>query len=397
MAEFLELIETLDAEAASIEHLFGGEGARMRLRNDKAHLDKVNRLAEVIIAAQRGSARAEYVLKETMTTSDFSNLFGDIIQRQLLGQYREAPATYRNYARISTDIPDFRTVKRLAVDGAQGVLGSVPELTEYPESHLTDAAYTYAVQKFGRRLSFSLEAIINDDLGGLGNIGERFARAARRSEEKFATQLFVDANGPHASFYTSGNKNIVNTANGASSNNPALSIQALQDAFIVLSKMVDADGEPIFVDVVDLVVPPALETVAQNILHATELLVGGFGQTGGGGVAAQQLQVANWMKNRTRLNVNYYVPNVASSTNGNSSWFLFASSDSGRPAIEVGFLRGYGEPQMFRRIADQVPIAGGAAGLESFDTDTIDYKIRHIFGGVRLDPRASVASNGSGS
>ena len=49
---------------------------------------------------------------------------------------------------------------------------------------------------------------------------------------------------------------------------------------------------------------------------------------------------------------------------------------------------------------DAIRIGGG--GLVdpmqgSFDDDSIDYKIRHCYGGIIIDPLASVASNGSGS
>jgi hypothetical protein len=32
-----------------------------------------------------------------------------------------------------------------------------------------------------------------------------------------------------------------------------------------------------------------------------------------------------------------------------------------------------------------------------FDTDTVEYKVRHVMGGTLMDPKAAVASNGSGS
>lgn len=399
--EFLPLVETLRAQEASLDRLYGGEGRRVRINESAPYLRKLKSFTDLMREAYEGSARAQYVFKEALTTSDFPNLYGDVIQRQLLGTYAEIQPTYQNYVRVVENIPDFRTVKRIALNGSEAVLSAVPELSEYPIASLADAVYSYAVSKFGRRLDFSWESIVNDDLGAFSNppIGDRLARAARRSEEKFATQLFVDANGPHASLYTVGNKNIINTTNGASATNPALTIAAFQDAMTVLSKMVDADGEPIFVDTVQLVVPPALAVVAQNIINATQLILGGLGQTGGGGVAAQQVQVANWMRNNVQINVNYYIPTVAASANGNTSWFLFATPTTGRPALEMGFLRGYRAPQMFRKDSDAVALGGGAAGPETgdFDTDSLGYKIRHVFGGTRLDPKATVASNGSGS
>lgn len=404
--EFLETLETIQAGDASVSRLFGGEGLRarsagMRRFGPEQYAVLLAEAADFVADVYEGKRPLRH-LQEALTTSDFPFLFGDILDRQLLGNYVEAPQTYRAYCRIGR-VTDFRTVKRFALDGAESTLSAVPELTEYPGAQLTDSDYTYSVSKFGRRIAFSWEAILNDDLQALQDIPARFGRAARRSEEKFATGLFVDANGPHASLYTSGNKNIVNTTNGASATNPPLSISALQDAFLVLSKMVDKDGEPIVVDTVQLVVPPALEITARNILNATQLWL----TTAGGAVTGlanssgleQRLQVQNWMANKTQLSVNYYIPVVAGSANGNTSWFLFANPATSRPALEVGFLVGHDSPEIFIKDPDQrrVGAAGADAMAGNFDTDAIQYKVRHVFGGTRLDPKATVASNGSGS
>lgn len=393
--DFLDVLETIQAQDVSARRLYAGEGIRARgagLRrwSREEYTTLLAEAAEFVAEVYTGR-RPLHHLQEALTTSDFPLLFGDIIDRQLLGTYQETPQTYRNYCRIGS-VTDFRTVKRFAVDGSEATLSQVAQQAEYPESKLTDTAYSYSVSKYGRRIPFSWEAILNDDLQALRDIPARFGRAARRSEEKFATQLFVDANGPHASLYTVGNKNIVNLANGASTNNPSLSIQALQDAFTVLANMKDVDGEPIVIDAVELIVPPALEVTALNILNASELWL-----NAAGGTSTQQVHVANWMRNRTRLNVNYYIPLIASTANGNTSWFLFARPDTSRPALEVGFLVGHEAPEVFIKDPDQRRVGAGAidAMAGSFDTDSIEYKVRHVFGGTRLDPRATVASNGS--
>jgi hypothetical protein len=273
------------------------------------------------------------------------------------------------------------------------VLPAVAELEEYSAASLTDGSYSYSVGKYGRRVPISWETMVNDDLNAFRTLPQRLALAAARSESKFATGLYVDANGPHATLYSAGNKNQVKIANGASSDNPALSIGALQDALIVLSKMVDADGEPIVIETIELVVPPALEVTAQNILNATELWL-----NTAGGLANQQLHVVNWMKNRLRLNVDPYIPVVAGTANGNTSWFLFANPAESRPAIEIGFLRGHEAPELFMKAPNAQRISGGVDPMAGdFDTDSFEYKVRHVFGGTRMDPKATVASNGSGA
>lgn len=386
MPEFLEVIETIRAEEASVQRLFGGEGRSVR--SGQRSPEYAAKLAEAarFLADIYDGRRPAYQLREAMTTSDFPLLFGDILDRQLLANYREAPATYRNYTRVAT-VPDFRTVKRFAIDGSEAVLTKVEQQAEYPESNLSETKYEYSVAKYGRRVPFAWEAIINDDLDALKDIPARLGRAARRTEEKFVTQLFVDTSGPHASFYTTGNKNKV-------TGNPVLSIAALQTAFQTLAAQTDADGEPILIDAVELVVPPALEVTALNILNAIQLEI-----VEAGGTSNQKVIAANWMRNRLRLNVNPYIPIVASTANGNTSWFLFASPSNGRPALEIGFLRGHTEPEIFIKEPNARRVGAGVADpmAGDFDTDSIQYKVRHVLGGTRIDPKMTVASNGSGS
>lgn len=382
MPEFLELLETVQAEQASVQQLFGDAGAAVRGRGS----NYPKRLAEAarLIADVYTGRRPMYLLREAMTTSDFPLLFGDILDRQLLANYREWPQVWPLYCKRGT-VRDFRTVSRHYIDGAEDTLDGVDEQAEYPMAGLSEGRYQYAVGKYGRKVPFSWETLINDDLDAFRDLPARLARAARRSEEKFATQLHVDANGPHASLYTVGNANIV-------TGNPALSIAGLQTAMGVLGAMVDADGEPIVVDAVVLEVPPALEITAQNILNAISISVE---VNAAAGTAQQNIVAQNWMRGRVTLAVNPYIPLVATIADGNTCWFLHAAPNAGRPAFEMGFLRGHEEPEIFMKQPNATRVGGGMNATDGdFDTDSIEYKIRHVFGGSRMSPKATVASEG---
>lgn len=336
-------------------------------------------------------------LNEALTTSDFPSLFGNVLYRRLLAQYKTQPQTWRNYVEIDNTVQDFRDRWAVTIDGAASAYDPVKEQSGYPEAKLSDNKYLYHVNKFGRKLSLSWEMTVNDDLRAFQRAPQLMGMGGARSIERFVTQLYVDANGPAATFYTSGNKNIINTANGASVNNPPLNVQGIIDGLVVLSNMRDSDGEPILIDAIHLVVPPALWSMANNLTKANELVVGGFGQTAGGGTAGQQLRVENWIRNQFQVSVNYYIPVVANSANGNTSWFLFADpKTSGRPALEIGFLRGMEEPQMLMKAAQQ-QLIGGAPQPEfgDFETDSISYKARLVYGGTQVDGKMTVASNGS--
>lgn len=397
MAEFLETIEQIRAEEASVGRLFNSSKDGVGVRGRRHTPEYTRQLVEAanFIADVVEGRRPFSHFQEAMTTSDFSNLFGDVLDRQVLAGYRETPQTFRSYMKIST-VRDFRTVKRFKVDGAEGVLTAVPEQTEYPEASLADGVYSYSVGKYGRRMAFSWESEINDDLGMLQDVPTRYGKAARRTEERFATGLFVGVSGPNGTFFSNANKNVINTTNGAASTNPALSVAGIQDGLKVLANQVDADGEPIAIDMVHLVVPPALLVQANQILNATEIW---DSSALGGGAAGRELHTANWMKNMVTLHLNPYIPILATSANGATSWFMFTDPNSGRPAAEVGFLRGHEEPELFMKSPDAVRIGGGVANAMDgdFSTDTVEYKVRHVLGGTLMDPKAAVASNGSGA
>lgn len=390
--DFSERLEILRAEDASASRLFGGDGRPAReARTDPRYREKILRTVTFLAEVQEGK-RPMHHLREAMTTGDFPLLFADVIDREMLARYTVTTKSWPLWAKRGT-VPDFRLVSRFSIDGAQAALLPVPQGDQYPEATITDSLYQYRVGKYGRRASFAWEAMINDDLDGLKSIPDRFGDGAARAEEKFATGLIADANGPHATMFSVGNKNQIIVANGSALANPVLGIPGLQNAMVVLARQVDKDGEPIVIDAFTLVVPPSLEIPARNILNAEQLWITG---DAGGGTAATQLHVNNWMRGRVQIAVDSYLP-IISTTNGTTSWYLFANPANGRAAVEMGFLRGHENPETFMKAPDQQRISGGADPMDGdFDTDAIQYKVRHVFGGTRLDPKMAVASNGTG-
>ena len=382
--QLLDLIETYNAADASAERLYARKGRSVRgRRNDpkyKEALLEATRLYQRVLDGRTPVWR----LQEAMSTSDFQYLFGDIVDRQLLAAYQRMPVVWQSVAKRGR-VRDFRTVSRFTLDGGEAVLEEVKQAAEYPAAAVTDGRYQYAVKKYGRRLPITWEALVNDDLDALSDLPTRLANAARFSEEKFFTQLFASSTGPNSTFFSSGNKNIV-------SGNPALSVAGLTAAFNTLAAQTDTDGNPIYVGGVLLVVPPALKITANNILNATEILAA---DGGGDGTGNNQLRVANWLRNDVEVVVNPWLP-VVDTTSGNTAWYLFADPNVGRPAMEIGFLIGHETPELFQKAPNAVRVGGGAVDPMDgdFDTDSIDTKVRHVFGGVLMDPKSAVASTG---
>lgn len=324
-------------------------------------------------------------VSEAMTTSDFPNLTGDVLDRMMLARYREYPSPWRRFMKVNNNLRDFRTVDRYQVDGLEGQWAAVPEQAEITYGSLSETPYSYAPKKYAKGAKISFEAIMNDDLGAFEDIPNRLGLGGARTISKFATGLYVDANGPHASLYTVGNGNIV-------TGNPALSVTALNTAWGILANMRDADGEPIVVESMILVVPPSLEITARNIVNATQILM-----TNTGGASGQELAVNNWFGSRFDVVVDPYIPVVASVADGNTSWYLFANPSVGA-ALEMGFVRGFAEPQLYQRTANTSRVGGGIDQMAGdFQTMSQEYKGVVAFGGTRLNPKFTVSSEGDGS
>lgn len=394
--EFMQVVETIEAEAASVEKLFNGPDQigfqRVGRRNDPAYLANLAEATRLLNDVREGR-KSTMLLEAAMSTSDFPLLMADVLDRQLLANYRELATSYRAYTRVGT-VRDFRTVKRFVMNGGEGRLqkvGTVAEGAEYTYDKVTEGSYSYSVSKYGKKFALTWEDLINDDLGAFGDLPDRLARSARRTEEYFVTDLFVGASGPDSTFFASGNANISTAGTGGV--NPALSIAGLQNAMTVLGSQTDSDGEPILITAYTLVVPPALEVTANNILNATIIRA-----TAAGGASGQELEVANWMRSKVTVVVNPYIPLVATTANGNTSWFLFANPSDGRPAMEIGFLRGHTEPELFRKAPNAQRAGGGLDPMDGdFETDAVEHKVRHVLGGTLVDPKMAYASNGTGA
>lgn len=378
-----ESLDVLRGAEASMKALFGDVGSSnvSKLAEGMPNYQtRVNEAMDLYLDAVSGDKRARFLFGEALTTSDFPILLGDILQRQMLASYREIPSTWQEYCKRST-VPDFRTVKRVAVDGLEGAIGVDPDETikeraPYPEQALRESEYEYTVHKRGRRFSYSWEMAVNDDLDQFSKAPERLAKAARRGEERFATSLFA------------GNLDFFKTQNGnLLSGNPTLSVEALEAAYADFLTRTDDDDEPIAIGAVHLVVPPSLKLTAQRIVNLVERRI-----TDGDN---ELIVRGNGLPDTPKVHTNFYLPSV-DTTNGATGWYLFADPDDSRPGVEVGFLRGHEEPEIFVKKSDAQKVAGGDDDFD-FDHDQKDYKVRTVWGGTTLDPKATLFSKGTGS
>jgi hypothetical protein len=375
---FSEAVNRMDTESASIATLFGDSHAvAKRPKLNPALILEAERFLDQI----RTGRRPVHHFQEAMSTSDFPLYFTDSLDRQVYGAYMATEPTWKNYARAAT-VVDFRKVKRFASNGIRGRLTKVKELEEHKRRGASIDEYEYSVDKYEAGFGLSFEMMINDDLDLFMRLPQDLAQSAIDSEELFVTELFAGASGPISGFYASGNNNLL-------TGNPPLTRASLQTAITLLTKRVDANGMPIAVKSVRLVVGPGLALAAQEIIEATEYR--SVGPTGdvtiirGNGVAAN-----------LGVDVNFFIPTVATTANADTSWWLFANPDDSRPALEFGRLRGYEAPALYEKLPDMQRVGGGTVPW-SFNHSAAEKKVVHCYGGSQVDPKMSIASNGSGS
>lgn len=391
---FRPVLEAIDQEAAAVHTMFGGDRGLVKkaamsagLRHPKINGNKAAWMGLMVEANKlvdnvKSGKRPVHAFTEAMSTDLFPLLFADSLDRQMYAAYTAAPQHWRRVARRAM-VNDFREVKRFAGTGIRGLLSPVKELGEHERRTADMAEFKYSVQKYEAGFGVSFEMMVNDDLDAFGRLPSDLAQSALDTEEWFVTSIYAGATGPNATYYNTGNDNVI-------ASNAALTRASLQAALTRLMKRTDERGNPIVVTAVELVVGPGLTLTANDILNATEYrMVDGGGNTtiiSGNGIAAN-----------LTITTNFFLGTITT-TNADTSWYLFANpTQAARPAIEVGFLRGYEQPALYERIPDMRRFGGGAEVAWSFDFGDNEKKVQHILGGTFVDPRMTLGSNGTGT
>jgi hypothetical protein len=353
-------------------------------------------------------------LKETMSVTDYQALYVDVLDRMYYGYYSAYPIVNKGLVKVH-QLRDFRTVSRYMLDGVVTPLTSMDAAAPPPQRALdgpvpqggaslptaSTAPVQYSPLLYQAMTSVNWRAMVNDDLGIFQDLANRLAIAGNRGISKFITTFYMDANGPNALLYKSGYGNQIVTANGAVTNNPALSIAGLQDAFNILAGMKDSGGDPILITGrVNLWYGPSLHATANNLMNQLNVYLTQAGGVAGSAQPGQFVNTNNWIVQNLNPVMDPYIP-IVCTTSGvkNTSWGLTVDPNSqNRPNTEIGFLNGYETPQIFTKVPNTQRMGGGVdPTLGDFFTMDSDMKIVTVMGGVQIDGRSTVASNGSGS
>lgn len=299
-------------------------------------------------------------VSESITSSTFGEALGDSVTRRLIDMYRGA--RYGSWRAIATTVPvrDFRTQRRDRI-GGYGNLPTVNEGAAYqPLTSATDEEATYAVTKKGGTEDWTFEAAMNDDLGALARIPEELGRAAARTLHEF---VWLDnfASNPTCTYdsvalFDAGHSNTDAVALSNANASTLRSKMRTQAGYGVASK-------PLGITPAFLIVPNELEDLGNQICNGDRAVPA---------TTPGATDVPNLHRGTQLIVVDEF-------TDAND-WYMVADP-ADLPLIEIGFLGGREEPEMFMQ---DDPAQG-----TPFSADVVTFKVRHVYSGTVIDHRAA--------
>lgn len=337
------------------------------------------------------------------STSDFPSALKAVTEQAFLGQYGQIQSVYPEYTQqynvnnlrpqafysLAQDISNLPDSNGGVATNKNhpGGLPRIPELTEFPTISFAASETSFGVAKYGARVNFSFEMLLNDEWGVLETLPGQLAQLARNHEDIVATEVLASSTGPDATFFNATNKNRIVTADGFASNNPALTVDAVTKAVSVIRSK-KHNGNPVVVQKFALMVPPALEAEARKILGVSAFEVTDINGT---------YTVANPISD-IQLIVNPWLQLVDQSANVNTTWYLLPYRSAGvRPAVVFSKIRGREVPEL--RIANATGdyLGGGSVpGREgSFINDDIEFRVRHFVGAAGIAFETAAVSLGT--
>lgn len=132
-------------------------------------------------------------LGEAMVSADFTYAIQEFVQRQMWPAYNEKRFNFEPLVKPDT-LPNFLAVTRYQNRAGVDDLEYVAEKEPARPGHVADAVKRqYRVYKWEKQFDFSMETLVNDDLGYFQDQATNMGRAARRTLEKYVSRMYTNA------------------------------------------------------------------------------------------------------------------------------------------------------------------------------------------------------------
>lgn len=301
-----------------------------------------------------------------MGTSDFASLLQNVATKRLRGGYEENMPSYRVWARRAPNAPDFKTMSVVNLAGAPDLL-QTNEHGEFKYGSMTDGKETYALTTYGRIVSLTRQAIVNDDLRGFDRLVGAFGNSAARLENR-TVYAILTANANMGDGGALFNATAVTTAGGHAnytSSGTAISVDSLGVGRANMRAKKGLQSEELNLAPKYLIVPAAKEQLAYQYTSSQYVpaLASSVNEFRAGG--------------RTALE-----PVVEAILDANSATAWYLAADSGAiDTVEFCYLDGA-----------EGPVIESEVG---FEVDGLSYKCRLDFAAKAIDWRGLYKNAGA--
>lgn len=319
-------------------------------------------LAEAALGDWIGMSIAEAIPTQAKfvggSTVTMGNLFGISQNRRLLGVYRGQTRWWEPIA-VQGPLSNFKEQDRIRTNN-YGPLTNRPVGTEeYTELTWGETVEKYTPSGWGNIVSVNRRAIINDDLNGIRRQPVLLARAATVTINEYIAGLFTANAGAGVTMADT------NPAFHASRNN--VDVLPLTYANLITARgthmlIADNAGNKLLNQLRYLIVPVQLSDPAWIMINSD-------------GVPGSNNNDPNLFANRERGI--WGIVTVPNFTDANNWYASVDPEESGMVPIEVGFINGNSEPELF--------IQDGPTEGMVFTNDGIYYKVRFEFGADIID------------
>jgi hypothetical protein len=206
---------------------------------------------------------AAAIQTRSMGTFDFPSLLANVAQRRLSSAWGEIVPSYVQWARKAMDANNFKPIEVVQLSSAPNLL-QTNEHGEFQYGALSDSGISYSVATYGRIVSITRQALVNDDLRGFERLIQSFVASARRLESRLVyAQLMGDGLMPSGHpLYAAPHANL---ATGVGSQ---LSFDSLSAGRTAMRLQKGGQGELLDIAPKFLIVPAELEQTAYQLTSA---------------------------------------------------------------------------------------------------------------------------------
>lgn len=281
-------------------------------------------------------------------SSDFPKVLENLANKTLMKGYEQAPSTFMPFV-SEKSVADFKEISSVRLSDG-GTLKKVNEHGEYKRGSLVETGEKYAVDTYGLIIGATRKLLMNDDLGAFTKIPTSLGMRAKQKENELFWAIIMSN-----PVMAETGQTLFSVAHANTQAQAAIAIASLGTGRAKMRALLDLDKQPLNLSPSFLVVPSALETIAEQYVTAiTPNANGQVNPFGPGG--------------RTQLQV---VVEPRLDANSAAAWYLFADK-SKLDMVEMARIDGQG-PKISVR--------------EGFDIDGMETKISYDFAMKALDYR----------